>query len=150
MSSAALATTTRPPSSREAATPAARAGLTIAEAAERTGLTPHTLRYYERDGLMVRDVTRSTSGHRVYLEQDLVWIALLTCLRGTGMPIREIRAYADLVRGGDGNEVARLDLLQAHRARVLAQLAEVSDHLGAIDNKIGVYTAKLESAGISV
>ena len=122
-------------------------GLTIAEAAERTGLTTHTLRYYERDGLMLQGVGRTSSGHRVYTERDLTWVSMLTRLRATGMPIREVRAYAALCRGGDGNELARLELLQAHRARVLAQLAEVTEHLGAIDRKIGIYESKLQAAG---
>ncbi|TQM62919.1 MerR family transcriptional regulator [Humibacillus xanthopallidus] len=124
------------------------AGLSIAEAAERTGLTTHTLRYYERDGLMLHGVGRSSSGHRVYTETDLAWITMLTRLRATGMPIREVRAYAVLCREGDGNESERLALLQAHRARVLAQLAEVTEHLGAIDNKIGIYQSRLETVGV--
>jgi DNA-binding transcriptional MerR regulator len=119
-------------------------GLTIAETAERTGLTTHTLRYYERDGLMLGEVDRSASGHRRYTEHDLGWIEMITRLRSTGMPIREVRAYAALVRAGDGNWEERLDLLRAHRVRVLAQLAEVTEHLGAIDRKIGLYTDRLE------
>lgn len=120
-------------------------GLTIAEAAERTGLTAHTLRYYERDGLMLRDVPRSSSGHRIYAEADLRWVTMLTRLRATGMPIREVRHYAELCQAGAGNEAERLDLLRTHRARVLTQLAEVTEHLGAIDNKIGIYRSKLET-----
>lgn len=115
--------------------------LTITEAAERTGLTAHTLRYYERDGLMLH-VDRDTSGHRRYSERDLEWITLLTRLRATGMPIRDVRAYADLVRAGAGNEAARLDVLLAHRAHVLAQLTETQRHLAAIDHKIGMYQQK--------
>ena len=65
----------------------ASAQLTIAEVAERTGLTRHTLRYYERDGLML-GVGRAGSGHRRYSERDLGWIELITKLRATGMPIR--------------------------------------------------------------
>jgi len=84
--------------------------LTIAEAAERTGLTRHTLRYYERDGLML-GVGRAGSGHRRYSERDLGWIELITKLRATGMPIREVRRYAELARAGDGNEDERLGLL---------------------------------------
>jgi DNA-binding transcriptional MerR regulator len=125
-------------------------GLTIAEAAERTGLTPDTLRYYESDGLMLRPVGRSSSGHRRYTEDDLRWIELLTRLRGTGMPIRDVRRYAALVRRGDGNEQERLDLLMAHRRVVLAQLAEVQAHLGAIDAKIGIYEDKLLSRGLDL
>jgi DNA-binding transcriptional MerR regulator len=118
-------------------------GLTIAEAAERTGLTADTLRYYERDGLMLRPVPRSASGHRQYADADLTWIRLITKLRSTGMPIRDVRRYADLVRAGEGNEQERLDLLRAHRQVVLARLAEVQDHLGAIDYKIGIYEARV-------
>src|SRR6478609_1100285 len=116
----------------------------IAEAATATELTADTLRYYERDGLMLRPVGRSATGHRRYEDADIRWIDMLNCLRGTGMPIREIRRYAELVRGGEGNEQARLDLLRAHRIQVLAQLAEVQEHLGAIDRKIGIYTDKVE------
>lgn len=115
------------------------AGLTIAEASEQTGLTVHTLRYYERDGLMLREVPRSSSGHRVYAEADLRWVTMLTRLRATGMSIREVKEYAELCQAGPGNEAARLELLRAHRARVVAQLNEVTEHLGAIDHKIGLY-----------
>ena len=118
-------------------------GLTITQAADLTGLSADTLRYYERDGLMLRPVPRAPSGHRQYGDEDLRWVRLITKLRSTGMPIRDVRRYADLVRAGDGNEQERLDLLRAHRQVVLARLAEVQDHLGAIDYKIGIYEAKV-------
>jgi DNA-binding transcriptional MerR regulator len=118
--------------------------LTIAEAAARTGLTAHTLRYYERDGLMLASVDRAVSGHRRYSDRDLTWIEMISRLRSTGMPIRDVRRYADLVRAGDGNEAERLELLMAHRERVEAQLAQVTAHLRAIDHKIGIYEGKLE------
>ena len=121
-------------------------GLAIAEAADLTGLTADTLRYYERDGLMLRPIARGGSGHRQYTERDLEWIRLITKLRSTGMPIRDVRRYADLVREGKGNEAERLELLRAHRRVVLARLAEVQDHLGAIDYKIGLYEAEVSSA----
>ena len=62
---------------------------TIAEAAVRSGLTRDTLRYYEKDGLMLAPVDRSATGHRRYSERDLTWIELVTRLRATGMPIRD-------------------------------------------------------------
>ncbi|WP_101525149.1 MerR family transcriptional regulator [Nocardioides houyundeii] len=117
------------------------AGLTIAEAADRAGLSIDTLRYYERDGLLLRPVGRSTTGHRRYEEADLRWIEMVTRLRATGMPIRDVRRYAAMVREGSGNEDARLDLLRAHRQAVLARLSEVTEHLGAIEAKIGNYEA---------
>jgi DNA-binding transcriptional MerR regulator len=118
--------------------------LTISEAADRTGLTRHTLRYYERDGLML-GVGRAGSGHRRYSERDLGWIELITKLRATGMPIREVRRYAELVRAGDGNEDERLSLLRAHRARVLAQLATTAAYLDAIDMKISYYASAVDA-----
>ena len=120
--------------------------LTIAQAAEQTGLTTHTLRYYERAGLMLASVDRSPSGHRRYTDRDLTWIEMITRLRSTGMPMRDVRRYAALVRAGDGNEAERLDLLKTHRERVERQLAEVTGHLRAIDHKIGLYEGRLEQA----
>jgi DNA-binding transcriptional MerR regulator len=120
--------------------------LTIAEAAERTGLTAHTLRYYERDGLMRTAVRRSAAGHRAYEEADLVWISLISKLRSTGMPIRDVKLYAALVRAGEGNEAERLALLRAHRERVLSQLDEVRSHLGAIEYKIDLYQGAVRAS----
>lgn len=111
----------------------------IAQVAERTGLSAHTLRYYERDGLLLAAVGRDSAGRRRYAEADLRWIELLTCLRATGMPIRDIKEYAGLVRGGEGNEEARLALLLRHRDVVLRRLTEVQGHLGAIEGKIALY-----------
>ena len=112
--------------------------LTIAETAERTGLTAHTLRYYERDGLML-EVDRAASGHRRYTDRDLEWITLITRLRSTGMPIREVRRYAELVRQGAGTEAERLAILRRHREQVQADLEAVAGHLRAIDHKISIY-----------
>jgi DNA-binding transcriptional MerR regulator len=118
----------------------------IAEVASRSGLTAHTLRYYERDGLLLNGVERSSSGHRRYTDHDVAWIEMITRLRATGMPIREVKRYTSLVRAGDGNEAERLALLMAHRQRVEAQLAEATAHLRAIDHKIGIYEGRVEQA----
>ena len=128
---------------QDASVPEPGSTLSIAEMAQRTGVTAHTLRYYERDGLLVRPVPRSASGHRRYADQDLGWIQMVTRLRATGMPIRDVRRYAALVRDGDGNEAERLGLLLAHREVVERQLAEVTGHLRAIDHKIALYENKV-------
>ena len=73
--------------------------MTIAEAAEASGLSVHTLRYYERTGLL-EPVSRNGSGHRRYRAADLERIAFLTKLRATGMPIRDVRRYAELLNAG--------------------------------------------------
>jgi DNA-binding transcriptional MerR regulator len=119
-------------------------GLTIAEVAALTGLTRHTLRYYERDGLML-GVDRAGSGHRRYSEHDLGWIELITKLRATGMPTREVRRFAELVRAGEGNEEARVELLRAHRKWVRAQLETMAVYLEAIDLKISYYANEIET-----
>jgi len=125
------------------ARPDPQAGLSIAEAARRTGVSVHTLRYYERAGLVVTAVDRTTSGRRRYHQLDLDWIVICTRLRATGMPIRTIRRYAELVSAGPGNEQERLVLLEAHRAEVTARLARTREHLKLIDHKIDVYRGRL-------
>ncbi|MCO6010837.1 MerR family transcriptional regulator [Actinoallomurus purpureus] len=121
----------------------AQAGLSIAEAARRTGVSVHTLRYYERAGLVVTPVERTHGGQRRYCQLDLDWITVCTKLRATGMPIRVIRRYAQLVSAGHGNERERLALMEAHRADVLAKLAELQENLELIDHKIDVYRGRL-------
>ena len=120
-----------------------QAGLSIAEAARRTGVSVHTLRYYERAGLAVTAVDRTAGGRRRYQQQDLYWITVCTRLRATGMPIRTIRRYAQLVSAGPGNEQERLALMEAHRAEVTAKLAEIQENLTLIDHKINVYRGRL-------
>jgi DNA-binding transcriptional MerR regulator len=118
-------------------------GLNIAEAAHRTGVSVHTLRYYERAGLVVTPVDRTAGGQRRYHELDLKWIVVCTKLRATGMPIKSIRRYAELVAEGPGNEQERLALMEAHRADVLARLAEIQENLKLIDHKIDVYRGRI-------
>ena len=120
-----------------------QAGLSIAEAARRTGVSVHTLRYYERVGLAVTPVDRTSGGRRRYHKLDLDWITVCTRLRATGMPIKTIRRYAQLVSAGPGNEHERLALLEAHRAEVTSKLAEIRENLELIDHKIGVYRGRL-------
>ncbi|HEX4442978.1 MAG TPA: MerR family transcriptional regulator [Galbitalea sp.] len=113
--------------------------LSISQAAERTGLSTHTLRYYERAGLMLGGIDRASSTHRRYSDSDIVWVDFLTKLRSTAMPISKVREYVELARQGSGSNQARLELLEAHRRTVLAQLAEMTQSLAAIDHKIAFY-----------
>ncbi len=110
----------------------------IADVATRTGLTAHTLRYYERAGL-VQPPLRDATGRRRYTDADLGWLTFLTKLRSTGMPIRLVREYVELCWAGDGNEPDRLVLLLAHREAVLRRLEEAKSDLEHIDYKIDLY-----------
>ncbi|HEY2644721.1 MAG TPA: MerR family transcriptional regulator [Galbitalea sp.] len=114
-------------------------GMSISEAADRTGLSTHTLRYYEREGLMLGGVGRASSTHRRYNESDITWVIFLTKLRSTAMPISRVREYVDLVRLGGDSTRARLALLLEHRKTVVAQLEEMTNSLAAIDYKIATY-----------
>jgi len=111
--------------------------LGIAEAAARTGVTAHTLRYYERIGLL--DVPRDAAGHRAYGEAEIARIVFITRLRLTAMPIRDIQAYFGLVDDGPGNEDRRLALLERHRDQVKARLADLESALAVIEFKIATY-----------
>jgi DNA-binding transcriptional MerR regulator len=113
-------------------------GITIQDAAERTGLSAYTLRYYERIGLLDAPA-RMPSGHRRYTERDVDWLVFLTRLRATGMPIAGMLRYAELVRSGPHTGPERLALLEAHRAEVAARIAGLTADLELIDYKITTY-----------
>ena len=112
--------------------------LTIRETASRTGLTTHTLRYYERLGLIAAD--RSASGHRRYRSSDIEWINVLICLRDTGMPIQRMIEFAKLVRKGESTVPHRVALLQTHRGEVLANIDRYRRYLQVIEQKIRAYS----------
>jgi DNA-binding transcriptional MerR regulator len=109
--------------------------LTVREASEFTGLSAHTLRYYERIGL-IEPVRRNSGGHRRYAQTDLEHLRFLHCLRDTGMPIQRMQEYASLASQGRVTLDARLELLEAHRGDVQARIQELEDKLAIIDAKI--------------
>jgi DNA-binding transcriptional MerR regulator len=117
--------------------------LSIAEAARASGLSAHTLRYYERTGLL-EPVSRNGSGHRRYREADLERITFLSKLRATGMPIRQVRRYAQLMAVGEATNAERLALLEAHRDAVLAGLEATARNLELVEWKIDFYRERLE------
>ena len=112
--------------------------LTIQEVAEHTGLSAHTLRYYERIGL-IHPIDRAPSGHRRYSPNDIGWIEFLKKLRSTGMPVREMKQYAELMWQGDETMGERRTLLETHRRRMQAQIDELNDALDCVEWKIDHY-----------
>ena len=108
----------------------------IRSLAERTGLSAHTLRYYEKAGLML-DVPRDRHGHRAYTEDHVRWVTFLTRLRESGMGIARIRDYADLTRGpGDPDGSRRLEMLRRHRDQLRSRVARLNEHLEILDRKV--------------
>jgi DNA-binding transcriptional MerR regulator len=118
--------------------------LTIQQVASATGLGVHTLRYYERNGL-IEPIERAANGHRRYSAQNIAWIEFLTRLRTTGMPIRQMQQFAALVREKPDEVQGRRILLEIHRSTVQKRLDELSQHLAVIDWKIQHYQ-ELEQA----
>jgi DNA-binding transcriptional MerR regulator len=112
--------------------------LSIAQAAQQTGLSEHTLRYYERIGLL-QPIDRAANGHRRYAPDHLRLIEFLVKLRATGMPLEQMKAYAALIREGDSGEPERLRMLLEHRQRVLADIQALQDNLAVIEWKIERY-----------
>ncbi|MFF7265204.1 MerR family transcriptional regulator [Streptomyces sp. JV178] len=111
---------------------------TISEVVTLTGLTAHTLRWYERIGLMPH-IDRSHTGQRRYRNRDLDWLDLVGKLRLTGMPVADMVRYAELVREGDHTYAERFDLLKSTRDDVLSRIAELQDTLAVLDRKISFY-----------
>lgn len=113
----------------------------ISQVAEKTGLSPHALRWYDRIGLLA-PVNRSSDGRRKFTDQDLEWLGLITKLRDTGMPLKDIHRYAELVRSGAG-EAERLTLLERHRIEVRKALAAQQECLALLDRKIDFYSRQV-------
>ena len=119
-------------------------GWTTRETAEKCGLSQHTLRWYERIGLLDR-VARTADGRCRYSDADLDWILLLSRLRATGMPVRDMLHYAELVRSGAG-EQERLALLEGHREHVRQALHQQQECLELLDHKIATYQRRVRAA----
>ena len=112
------------------------------QAAEQSGFSLDTLRYYERIGLL-DDIGRAPSGHRRFREEDLEWLGVLRCLRDTGMPIAQMRRYAELARCGEPTMAERLALLIEHDADVGRRIAALRAEQAHLQEKIGWYRSQI-------
>lgn len=118
--------------------------LSIDEVAKRTGLTAHTLRYYERIGL-IAPVNRAAGGQRRYAASDLAWIEFLLRLRATHMPIGKMQSFAKLRGAGDSTVPQRRQMLEAHLQDVLAQLEVMQQSAASLQEKIEYYRSLEQS-----
>jgi DNA-binding transcriptional MerR regulator len=112
--------------------------LTISQMAERCGLSAHTLRYYERIGL-IQSVARGSSGHRRYSPQDTEWIAFINRMKATGMSIQKMQEFAELRRQGERSIPLRRALLERHNEQVEAHIRELEAALAALQDKVAYY-----------
>ena len=116
----------------------------IQEVSQKTGLTAHTLRYYEKEGLIV-GVDRSQGGFRQYTDEDLERLGLIRCLKNTGMSIKEISRFVQLTREGDHTLEERVALLRAHRDQVILKMEEMQQYLDKVNWKLNFFSEKLKA-----
>ena len=115
---------------------------TIRKASMISGLLESTLRYYEQEGLL--SVQRDAAGRRVYTEQDVEWLHFIKRLKETGMPIREIRRYAQLRYQGDSTLQERLTMLEQHHQTVLEKRQKLENNLHKLEEKLTFYRQALQ------
>ncbi len=123
-------------------------GFTIRNMADRCGMTAHTLRYYERVGL-IQPVGRARNGHRRYTEADAAWLHFLHSMRATNMPIREMQRYAALREKGDATIEQRRQLLEEHQAQIAGQIAALQTAHALLTHKIANYRKIEERTRVS-
>jgi DNA-binding transcriptional MerR regulator len=113
---------------------------TVSEVSSQTGLSAHTLRWYEQVGLL-DPVNRDAAGRRRYSDDDLGRLGFLLKLRSTGMPVRDMIRFVELSRGSGEHAAEKVKILADHRERVLAQINALQEDLKVIEFKIDIYSA---------
>jgi DNA-binding transcriptional MerR regulator len=119
-----------------------------AQTVEMTGFSLDTLRYYERIGL-IEPVHRAAGGHRRFTQDDLEWLDWLRCLRCTGMPVAQMKRFADQVRAGAHTYAQRLALLEEHDRAVAAEMAVLAEQRSKLQAKIAYYRGALAEPGLA-
>ncbi|WP_430867934.1 MerR family transcriptional regulator [Demequina aurantiaca] len=115
----------------------------IGELADIAGISVHTLRWYESQGLFPQDIPRTTGGQRVFGPESVGWMTLLRRFRESGMPVAVMARYSDLVRAGAGNEAERIELMEAHARALDAQIEELLVCRDVINGKVRAYREHL-------
>lgn len=116
----------------------------IREVSEKTGLSVHTLRYYEKEGVL-RGVDRSQGGFRQYTDDDLESLGLVCCLKNTGMSIQEIARFMELTHEGEHTLQERVDLLREHRESMIRKMQEMQTYLEKVTWKLNFFSEKLKA-----
>ena len=120
---------------------------TISQLAEKLSVSAHTLRFYEKEGLLP-SIQRDQSGSRVLSQADAEWLELLRCLQNTGMPLKEIKQFVEWLEQGDRSIEQRLALFQAQVEKVEQQIAELQRHLEILKYKRQFYQCAKELGSV--
>ena len=118
-------------------------GYSIGQAAQKTGLTTHTLRYYEKEGLLPF-VRKNSAGLRVFSDNDINWLNIIECLKATGMPLKGIKQYIDWFREGDATLPQRLEMFKQQEKNIKEHLHRLQTNLSKISYKIRLYDKAVE------
>ena len=124
-------------------------GYSIGQVAQKTGLSTHTLRYYEKEGLLPF-VKKSGSGLRIFSDSDLGWLAMIECLKETGMPLKGIKQYIDRFIEGDSTLQNRLDMFRAQKTHIEEQIAQLQKHMEKINYKIKLYEEAVKKGSLDI
>ncbi|ACT00353.1 MerR family transcriptional regulator [Paenibacillus sp. JDR-2] len=116
---------------------------TIGQVAEKIGVSAHTLRFYDKQGLLPF-VDRNEAGNRVFKESDMEWLAVIACLKNSGMAVKKIRKYIELGMEGDATLKERLEVFENHKKFVAEKMAELEAYTKKIDDKISYYRTAIE------
>ena len=117
---------------------------TIQEVSKKTGLSAHTLRYYEKEGL-ITGVERTPGGFRQYTDEDLEELGLICCLKNTGMSLQEIAQFVELTHQGEYTLKQRVELLREHRENMVKRMEEMQRYLDKVTWKVNFFTEKLRA-----
>ena len=112
--------------------------MTIAEVSRQYGLSPDTLRYYERIGLLP-PVTRTAGGIRDYTPEDCRWVEFAKCMRGAGLQVEALVEYVALFQQGEASVEARKRILLEQREQLVARMQEMQETLERLNRKIDQY-----------
>lgn len=122
---------------------------TIGQVAKRLGLTAHTLRYYDKEGLLPF-VKKGSSGARIFEDDDIDWLLILECLKATGMQLKDIKRYMDLCLAGDSTLQERLDMFKQQKAKIEEQMLQLNQYMEKIDFKIAYYVEAVKNGSVNI
>jgi len=122
---------------------------TVSQAAKKFGMTAHTLRFYDKEGLLPF-VDRGVGGRRIFKDSDIGWLRIIECLKETGMPIRKIRDYLELCMKGDKTLERRLEIMREHKKLMQAKLDEIRRYMKTIDYKLWYYETAIAAGSESI
>lgn len=119
-------------------------GFNIKEAAQLTGLSEYTLRFYEKQQL-IKNISRDENGYRIYSDFDIEWIHFLIKVKNTGMPLTELQQYSELMAQGNATLPEREKMLLKHRERVENDISDLKNTLTKIDEKLDRYHVLMDN-----